>query len=159
MSDHTARVLLPAPVKITPCPGKLPVRKLTSVSIAPEFNMVVPELKRLFKALAMPMEFVSAEADIEIIEKHHNQKIDAPSGTALMIADAIRTVRTDAELKKGRSGQVYCLGSGIVQPLKDYIQIIGKVVDDKIPLGIGEIPHASNHIMAVPFKGCCRSSN
>lgn len=27
--------------------------------------------------------------DIEIIEKHHNQKIDAPSGTALMIADAI----------------------------------------------------------------------
>ena len=27
--------------------------------------------------------------DIEIIEKHHNQKIDAPSGTALMLADAI----------------------------------------------------------------------
>ena len=27
--------------------------------------------------------------DIEIIEKHHNQKIDAPSGTALMIADEI----------------------------------------------------------------------
>ena len=30
--------------------------------------------------------------DIEIIEKHHNQKIDAPSGTALMIADAISGV-------------------------------------------------------------------
>ena len=28
--------------------------------------------------------------DIEIIEKHHNQKIDAPSGTALMIADEIK---------------------------------------------------------------------
>ena len=27
--------------------------------------------------------------DVEIIEKHHNQKIDAPSGTALMIANAI----------------------------------------------------------------------
>ena len=27
--------------------------------------------------------------DIEIIEQHHNQKIDAPSGTALMLADAI----------------------------------------------------------------------
>ena len=26
--------------------------------------------------------------DIEIIEKHHNRKVDAPSGTALMIADA-----------------------------------------------------------------------
>ena len=31
--------------------------------------------------------------DIEIIEKHHNQKIDAPSDTALMLADAIASVR------------------------------------------------------------------
>ena len=30
--------------------------------------------------------------DIEIIEKHHNQKIDAPSGTALMLADAVSEV-------------------------------------------------------------------
>lgn len=30
------------------------------------------------------------EFNIEIIEAHHNQKIDAPSGTALMIADQIR---------------------------------------------------------------------
>ena len=30
--------------------------------------------------------------DVEIVEKHHNQKIDAPSGTALMIADAISKV-------------------------------------------------------------------
>ena len=30
--------------------------------------------------------------DIEIIEKHHNQKIDAPSGTALMLADAVSSV-------------------------------------------------------------------
>ncbi len=28
--------------------------------------------------------------DIEIIEKHHNQKLDAPSGTAIMLADAAR---------------------------------------------------------------------
>lgn len=36
--------------------------------------------------------------DIEIIEKHHNQKIDAPSGTALMIADAISDcLETDTE--------------------------------------------------------------
>lgn len=28
--------------------------------------------------------------DVEIIEKHHNQKIDAPSGTALMLADAVK---------------------------------------------------------------------
>ena len=30
--------------------------------------------------------------DIEIVEKHHNKKIDAPSGTALMLADAIASV-------------------------------------------------------------------
>ena len=30
--------------------------------------------------------------DIEIVEKHHNQKIDAPSGTALMIADAVSDI-------------------------------------------------------------------
>lgn len=35
--------------------------------------------------------------DIEIVEQHHNQKLDAPSGTALMIADAISEVRTDSE--------------------------------------------------------------
>ena len=28
--------------------------------------------------------------DIEIVEKHHNQKVDAPSGTALMLADAAK---------------------------------------------------------------------
>lgn len=33
--------------------------------------------------------------DIEIIEKHHNQKIDAPSGTALMIADEISKTLKD----------------------------------------------------------------
>ena len=33
--------------------------------------------------------------DIEIVEKHHNQKIDAPSGTAIMLADAINGVLDD----------------------------------------------------------------
>lgn len=36
--------------------------------------------------------------DIEIVEKHHNQKIDAPSGTALMLADALASVR-DGEMQ------------------------------------------------------------
>ncbi|MBQ8689697.1 MAG: 4-hydroxy-tetrahydrodipicolinate reductase [Clostridia bacterium] len=49
-------------------------------------------------ALAMP------EAEIEIIEKHHNRKIDAPSGTAIMIANAICDVRPDAYANTGRSG-------------------------------------------------------
>ena len=32
---------------------------------------------------------LGGQFDIEIVEKHHNQKLDAPSGTALMLADAI----------------------------------------------------------------------
>ena len=32
---------------------------------------------------------IEEDFDIEIVEKHHNQKIDAPSGTAIMLADAI----------------------------------------------------------------------
>lgn len=34
-------------------------------------------------------EVLGDDFDIEIVEKHHNQKIDAPSGTALMLADAV----------------------------------------------------------------------
>lgn len=33
--------------------------------------------------------------DIEIVEKHHNQKIDAPSGTAIMLANAVNSVFDD----------------------------------------------------------------
>lgn len=43
------------------------------------------------------------DADVEIIEKHHNQKLDVPSGTAIMLADSIKTVKTDAEYVVGRS--------------------------------------------------------
>ncbi len=35
------------------------------------------------------VEILGNDFDIEIVEKHHNQKLDAPSGTALMLADAI----------------------------------------------------------------------
>ena len=35
--------------------------------------------------------FADAGFDIEIVEKHHNQKLDAPSGTALALADSINT--------------------------------------------------------------------
>ena len=44
------------------------------------------------------------DADIEIVEAHHNRKLDAPSGTALMIADTIREVRPEAKYVYGRHG-------------------------------------------------------
>ena len=45
------------------------------------------------------------EADIEIVEKHHNRKLDAPSGTALLLARELQEVREDATPVCGRSGQ------------------------------------------------------
>jgi 4-hydroxy-tetrahydrodipicolinate reductase len=44
-------------------------------------------------------------ADIEIVETHHNRKLDAPSGTALVLADGIRAARgAGAALRLGRRG-------------------------------------------------------
>ena len=43
-------------------------------------------------------------ADVEIVETHHNNKLDAPSGTAKMLFDSIKEVRPDAVMVCGRSG-------------------------------------------------------
>lgn len=45
------------------------------------------------------------DADIEIVEVHHNRKVDAPSGTALMLYNAIREVRPEATPHCGRAGE------------------------------------------------------
>ena len=73
----------------------------TPVFFSANMSLGVALLVELAKtaALAMP------EAEIEIIEKHHNRKIDAPSGTALMIANALCDVRPEAYVNLGRSGQ------------------------------------------------------
>ncbi len=43
--------------------------------------------------------------DIEIIEKHHNQKVDAPSGTALLLANTIKnSIEEETLLIHGREG-------------------------------------------------------
>jgi len=57
-----------------------PVFKTANMSLG--INLLVKALKEM----AGPLE---DGFDIEIIEKHHNKKIDAPSGTALLLADAV----------------------------------------------------------------------
>ena len=59
-------------------------------------NLLIELSKKAAKVLG-------GQFDIEIIEKHHNQKIDAPSGTALMLADAIAGVRDGQRKKRGKS--------------------------------------------------------
>ena len=50
-------------------------------------------------------EFLGLDYDVEIIEKHHRNKLDAPSGTALMIADAIAETREDTSYVYDRHGR------------------------------------------------------
>lgn len=58
------------------------------------FNMSlgINLLEELAKKAALVL---GDQFDIEIIEKHHNQKIDAPSGTAFMLANSINTALDD----------------------------------------------------------------
>lgn len=48
---------------------------------------------------------VFPDADIEIVETHHNRKVDAPSGTALMLANGVKQARPDCNFVYGRSGE------------------------------------------------------
>lgn len=61
---------------------KIPVFRSANMSLG--VNVLI-ELARRATTL------FGGEFDIEIVEKHHHNKLDAPSGTALMIADAINT--------------------------------------------------------------------
>ena len=58
---------------------------LQSANMSLGINLLVNMVARAAKLLD------GSQFDIEIIEKHHNQKVDAPSGTALALADAINT--------------------------------------------------------------------
>ena len=49
----------------------------------------------LIRLAKMATKVLEKDFDIEIVEKHHNKKLDAPSGTALAIADAIADTMTD----------------------------------------------------------------
>ena len=51
----------------------------------------------LIELSKMATRVLSDSFDIEILEKHHNLKLDAPSGTAIMIADAISEEKADAQ--------------------------------------------------------------
>ena len=56
----------------------------------------------LLAELAKKAASVFPTANIEIVEKHHNQKLDVPSGTALLLAHRIQEALTDSVLLVGR---------------------------------------------------------
>lgn len=67
--------------KVKEASGKTAILKSANMSLG--INMLLKLLKEAAGILA------PAGFDMEIVEKHHNQKLDAPSGTALALADSI----------------------------------------------------------------------
>ncbi|MCH5162900.1 MAG: 4-hydroxy-tetrahydrodipicolinate reductase [Clostridiales bacterium] len=72
------------------------------------------------KAAAVAAKAVLGDAfDIEIVEKHHNQKADSPSGTALLLADALapkdkQIFGRDGKRNHGELGITSVRGGGVV---------------------------------------------
>lgn len=59
----------------------------------------------MVKIIEYATSLLKDDCDIEIIETHHNQKIDAPSGTALMILNTIQNVSSNLDdVQYGRKG-------------------------------------------------------
>ena len=67
--------------KVKEASAKVAVLKSANMSVG--INVLIKVLKEV-----SPL-FAAAGFDIEIVEKHHNQKLDAPSGTAIALADSI----------------------------------------------------------------------
>lgn len=67
--------------KVEEASKKVAILKSANMSLG--INLLLKMLKEAAGVLA------PAGYDIEIVEKHHNQKVDAPSGTALALADSI----------------------------------------------------------------------
>ena len=70
-----------------------------SANMSLGINVLIEALQKITPAL-------EDDFNIEIVEKHHNQKKDAPSGTALLLADSINDVsQTKKDYVFGRSGK------------------------------------------------------
>ncbi len=76
------------------------VAVLKSANMSLGINMLLKLLKEAALTLA------PAGFDIEIVERHHNQKVDAPSGTALALADSINEALDDRYVYKYDRSQV-----------------------------------------------------
>jgi len=87
LPEATLAILEFAKEKIVESSKEIPVFWSANMSLG--VNLVADLVQKAYKTLG-------SRFDIEIVEKHHNQKIDAPSGTALMLADAINEVANNA---------------------------------------------------------------
>jgi 4-hydroxy-tetrahydrodipicolinate reductase len=91
--DYCKRNKLPLVLATTGIAGNLEKEVLEAAKTIPIFKSFNTSLgiSLLMALVRQAAKVLGDSCDIEIVEKHHNQKLDSPSGTALMIADAART--------------------------------------------------------------------
>jgi 4-hydroxy-tetrahydrodipicolinate reductase len=75
--------------------------KRVAVLWEPNMSLGVHVLVRLLSQAATAL----SDWDVEIVETHHRAKVDAPSGTALRLAEAVQHARTAARVVHGRRGK------------------------------------------------------
>lgn len=71
------------------------------VFLAANYSLGIATLTDLVRRAAA----LYPDGEIEIVEQHHDRKLDAPSGTALALFNAVKDVRPEAKAVTGRSGQ------------------------------------------------------
>lgn len=82
--------------KISEASNSIPIFHSSNMSVG--VNLLLKLVEIASKSLE--------DFDIEIVEKHHNKKVDAPSGTAIMIANEIKSALSgDCEYNYGRHGK------------------------------------------------------
>ena len=79
----------------------LEASRVIPVFLAANYSLGIATLTDLVKRAAA----LYPDAEIEIVEQHHDRKLDAPSGTALALFNAVKEVRPEATANCGRSGQ------------------------------------------------------
>lgn len=72
---------------------------------APNMSLAVNLTMKLVETAAKVLANAKADADVEILERHHRFKTDAPSGTALKFGDIIKSQMSDLVDQHGREGQ------------------------------------------------------
>ena len=111
-SNHVCTV----PLLSYACAQHIPVMLATTGQTEEEKQAITDAAKKIpiFRAANMSLGIATLcslvrtavcmfpDADIEIVEKHHNQKLDVPSGTALALAEVVRSVRENANFVIGR---------------------------------------------------------
>lgn len=121
--------------KINGLATKMPVFMTGNFSIA---------LHDFIETLKFAAKRISSDTNIQIVEYHHNQKLDAPSGTALMIRDALvsaneRIAVDQINICSVRAGNIFGEHEVIFANCKDEVVTYKHQVSSREPFAAGAI--------------------